>query len=282
VCWVGTNYLPAGAWPPAMAVPTLIPGWTGVVLGVTCLAQFAVGLMIDGNYERRGLLRYLYWAIWYPAVYWLINAATTIVAVPKGLRQRGKTRYATWKSPGRRLRDLFVWVRPRRGAEHRHMFVENAFIAGSRRAFELVLTMVFWGLWAYLVAPMLSLLLWFAGIYLFVDRMITLGGYEAFAHQLATYSAVVVAMCVVLLAWVLWNRKRYGGRRNRRTVQPRHLSEAEVSRVMALAPACVGALRRSQTIALHFDEAGHPVIDQAGAAAREPCAIGKKKAAGRR
>jgi biofilm PGA synthesis N-glycosyltransferase PgaC len=264
-----------------MAVPTLIPGWTGVVLGVTCLAQFGVGLAIDGNYERRGLLRYLYWAIWYPAVYWLINAATTIVAVPKGMQQRGKTRYATWKSPGRRLRDLLVWVRPRRGAEHRHMFVESAFIAGSRRVFELGLTMVFWGLWAYLVAPMLSLLLWFAGIYLFADRMITLGGYEVFARQLGTYSAVVAAMCMALLGWVLWNQKRYGGPRNRRTVHPRHLSESEVSRAMALSPASVGALRRSQTIALHFDEAGHPVIDHTSADPGAPRAIKKKRTARR-
>ncbi len=282
LCWAGTNYLPPGAWPAAMAVPTLIPGWTGVMLGVTCLAQFGVGLAIDGNYERRGLARYLYWAIWYPAVYWLINAATTIVAVPKGIRARGKTRYATWKSPGRRLRDLLLWVRPRRGVEHRHMFVENAVIAGSRRAIELVLTMVFWGLWAYLVAPMLSLLLWFAGIYLFTDRMITLGGYEAFARQLGTYTAAVIGMCAVLLGWVLWNQRRYGGQRNRRTVHPPHLSESEVSRAMVLTMDCVGALRRSQTVALHFDEAGHPVIDQLSADPGAPCTRRKKRVAGRR
>ncbi|UCH53598.1 MAG: poly-beta-1,6 N-acetyl-D-glucosamine synthase [Pseudomonadota bacterium] len=280
LCWAATNFLPRGVWPAALAVPTLVPGWTGVVLGVTCLAQFSVGLLIDGHYERRGLLRYLYWAIWYPAVYWLINAATTVVAVPKGLLQRGKTRFATWKSPGRRLRDLLLARRVRRGEEHRHTFGENVLVAGSRRALEVLLTTLFWGLWAYLVAPMLSLFLWFGGVYLFVDRMIVLGGYEAFARELATYSAVVIAMWVALTGWVIWNQLRYG-RRNRRTVIPRHVSEAEMARSMGLATACVGALRRSQTIALHFSQEKRVIVDRASErTARTPCAIRKRLRAG--
>jgi poly-beta-1,6-N-acetyl-D-glucosamine biosynthesis protein PgaD len=86
---------------------------------------------------------------------------------------------------------------------------------------------------------------------------------------------------VALLGWVLWNQKRYGGQRNRRTVHPRHLSESEVSRAMALSPASVGALRRSQAIALHFDEVGHPVIEQTSVPPGAPRAKGKKRAGGR-
>ncbi len=103
IFWAATNFLPAGTWPQALAVPTLLPGWTGVILAVVCLLQFTVGLSLDSHYERRGLLRYLFWAIWYPAVYWLITAATTVVAVPMGLMQRGHTRYAVWQSPKRKI-----------------------------------------------------------------------------------------------------------------------------------------------------------------------------------
>jgi poly-beta-1,6-N-acetyl-D-glucosamine biosynthesis protein PgaD len=87
-------------------------------------------------------------------------------------------------------------------------------------------------------------------------------------------------MCVALLGWVLWNQKRYGGPRNRRTVHPRHLSENEVSRAMALPPASVGALRRSPTIALHFDEVGHPVIEQVSLPPGAPRTKGKKRVGG--
>jgi poly-beta-1,6-N-acetyl-D-glucosamine biosynthesis protein PgaD len=176
------------------------------------------------------------------------------------------------------MRDLLLRKRAKRGPEHRHYYAESTLVAGSRRAAEVVLTTLFWGLWAYLVAPMLSLLLWFGGVYLFVDRMITLGGYEAFARELATYSVVVAVICVLLLWWVLWNQRRYGGVRNRRTVHPRHLSDAEMARAMHLSPKCVAALHDSATIALRFDEHGHPLIERASASgARIRCAIGRKK-----
>ncbi|MFU8815201.1 MAG: poly-beta-1,6-N-acetyl-D-glucosamine synthase [Pseudomonadales bacterium] len=76
-----------------------LPSWGGALLGVTCLLQFAVSLAIDSRFER-GLSRYYYWIIWYPMAYWLINVATTLVAVPKVLL-RGRSRRATWTSPDR-------------------------------------------------------------------------------------------------------------------------------------------------------------------------------------
>ena len=43
----------------------------------------------------------LFWAIWYPAIYWFIVAVTTVVAVPRALKRRGRVKYATWQSPDR-------------------------------------------------------------------------------------------------------------------------------------------------------------------------------------
>lgn len=88
--------------PAELQVQGPIPGWHGVLLGITCLSQFFVSIFIDGRYEK-GFARYFYWIIWYPLVYWLINMLTTIVAVPKAiLKPRG--RRAVWTSPDRGLR----------------------------------------------------------------------------------------------------------------------------------------------------------------------------------
>ncbi|BAU48530.1 N-glycosyltransferase [Sulfurifustis variabilis] len=258
-CWAGTRLWPE--WPVAMRVSTLIPGWTGVILAVTCLAQFSVGLYIDSVYERRGLLRYLFWAIWYPAIYWLISAFTTVVAVPKGAWQYRRTRYAVWKSPARRLRDLLVWMRPR-GRDRGHVFAEHPLVVHSRRLAELLVTVVFWGLWVYFVTPLVSLLLWLAGIYLFVDRMISMGGYRAFADQLVHYAAAVFVMWFLLTAWVLWNQTRYG-RNERRTVRPPHVSEAKMAKAMGLEPETVVSLRVKKKIALHFESEARPCIEHA-------------------
>ena len=89
------------AIPEPYYISTIIPGWNGVMLGITCLMQFAVSLAIDSRYDK-GLGKYYYWMIWYPIAYWLLNVLTTIVGVPKALfRKEGQK--ATWESPDRGL-----------------------------------------------------------------------------------------------------------------------------------------------------------------------------------
>jgi poly-beta-1,6-N-acetyl-D-glucosamine biosynthesis protein PgaD len=150
---------------------------------------------------------------------------------------------------------------PGRQASQRHLFIETPIVEKSRRALEYVLTTVFWGLWFYLVMPLLSLALWYAGFYLFTDRMITLGGYQAFADQLLQYTAVVLVMGVMLMLWIIWNLLHYG-RHDRRNVKPRPITSFQIGDAMHLDAACVTALQASRHIALHFDDVRCPVIDQ--------------------
>jgi biofilm PGA synthesis N-glycosyltransferase PgaC len=89
--------------PPALHVSAVLPGWSGVMLGMTCLLQFAISLLIDNRYEPRSLGRYYYWMIWYPMVYWAIQAAASMAAVPKALHKRRGSR-AVWVSPDRGFR----------------------------------------------------------------------------------------------------------------------------------------------------------------------------------
>jgi biofilm PGA synthesis N-glycosyltransferase PgaC len=82
-------------------VPTLMPKWTGVVIGTTCLLQVGIGMALDSRIEK-GLFRYYFWMIWYPLAFWMISVFTTLVGVPKALfRSTGKR--ARWKSPDRGL-----------------------------------------------------------------------------------------------------------------------------------------------------------------------------------
>lgn len=90
------------ALPEGLQVPSLLPRWNGVILGVTCLTQFLLSLVVDRRYEAR-IGRNYYWMIWYPIAYWLINTLTTVVAFPKALLKRRGER-AVWISPDRGLR----------------------------------------------------------------------------------------------------------------------------------------------------------------------------------
>jgi biofilm PGA synthesis N-glycosyltransferase PgaC len=69
--------------PTHIHVETLFPpAFTGLVLGATCLLQFAVSIYIDRRYEK-GLVGTLFWVIWYPLVFWMTNLFTSLVSFPK-------------------------------------------------------------------------------------------------------------------------------------------------------------------------------------------------------
>lgn len=263
VFWAATQILPAGWWPESLAIKSLLPGWTGVILAVTCLIQFAVGLGLDSYYEKRGLMRYLFWAIWYPALYWIISAATTVAAIYVGIKNMSKSRTGLWNSPGRAGKPVPELRRKRHKVlegERRQYFHNRNYIKSPQRATELFMTVLFWGLWSYLITPLVSLMLWFVGIYLFTERMITMGGYQAFADQLINYTTFIAAMGLVLALWVIWNQQRYG-RRDKRNVIPSHVSETQVEEFTGLDQGVVDELRRARKIAMHYRD-GQPVIEK--------------------
>lgn len=90
--------------PDYLYIRTLLPGWTGVILGCTCLLQFLVSMIIDSRYER-GIMKNYYWMVWYPLAYWMLNVVTTVCGFPKAFfKKKGKR--AVWTSPDRGLQSL--------------------------------------------------------------------------------------------------------------------------------------------------------------------------------
>ena len=80
----------------------LIPEWWGLTLTLTYFAQALVSVLLESRYER-GMLRSLFWMIWYPLAFWMLSAVTTAVALPRVLSQP-KKEHTTWISPDRGLR----------------------------------------------------------------------------------------------------------------------------------------------------------------------------------
>lgn len=122
-----------------------------------------------------------------------------------------------------------------------------------RLAAEITATTLFWGLWLYVVMPLVSLLLWLAGIHVFVEQMITLGGYEAFLEKLITYGLVVLAIMLTTFAWVTWNLRRYG-RHNVRTHELAAVTLAETAEAAGLDIAAVEELQSMKRFTLAFDD----------------------------
>jgi biofilm PGA synthesis N-glycosyltransferase PgaC len=104
ILWSYLVLLGIGIWGASQALAMhpqlmveLIPSWTGLLLSVTCLIQFAVSLGIDSRYEKRfgGIGRYYYWMIWYPLIYWINNVLTTVFGFLRALAKEQGQR-AVW------------------------------------------------------------------------------------------------------------------------------------------------------------------------------------------
>ena len=90
--------------PPTLRIESLTPEWTGAILGLTCLLQAGVSLILDSRYEK-GLVRYFFWMVWYPLAYWIINVVATVQGFPKALFKKTGER-AVWISPDRGIQSL--------------------------------------------------------------------------------------------------------------------------------------------------------------------------------
>lgn len=95
VAWLISQLLMPMAWP----ITAKLLSYFGSILIAISFIQFSVSFYIDSRYDKE-IFRCVYWSIWYPFAYWIINMATVIIAFPKAmLRQKG--RLATWTSPDR-------------------------------------------------------------------------------------------------------------------------------------------------------------------------------------
>jgi biofilm PGA synthesis N-glycosyltransferase PgaC len=78
---------------------SMIPDWWGAVLACTYIVQAVVSVALDSRFEKN-LASAIFWVIWYPLVFWLLQTATAVAGVPKALLRSRKSR-GTWTSPDR-------------------------------------------------------------------------------------------------------------------------------------------------------------------------------------
>jgi biofilm PGA synthesis protein PgaD len=130
----------------------------------------------------------------------------------------------------------------------------------SRWLSGVVVTSVFWALWLYLVMPLLSLLAWMLGIHLFTSTMLTPGGIATARSDLQGYGIAALAILAGLGLWVLWNRGRYGGRKEMRTRQPLPCSDAELAEFAGISQDRLHAMQDRRQVVITFDARESPVI----------------------
>ena len=131
------------------------------------------------------------------------------------------------------------------------------------------LTLLFWGVWLYLVLPLVSLVLWFFGVRFFI-REIAEGGYEGLRSSLVAYSSVLLVLVGLLALWITWNVARYGGEKDRRTVKREEVKDAEVREAFHLDESLLARLRGERLVRVDLDGDGDGVVKMKVLPPREP------------
>jgi len=120
-----------------------------------------------------------------------------------------------------------------------------------------LLTVLFWGVWLYLVLPLVSLLLWALGVRFLVEQ-IRLGGYEGLLGSLVTYGVVLLVLISLLALWITWNVVRYGGSHDRRTVKRLEVPDWVVRGKFRIDDRLLSVLRAERLVRVDF--AGDDVV----------------------
>ncbi|MBQ8261109.1 MAG: poly-beta-1,6 N-acetyl-D-glucosamine synthase [Lachnospiraceae bacterium] len=100
ICWLILTIILVVAWIRTgewLSRPYI---WKSLFLSVVCIIQFTVAMILDSRYDKH-LFRNAVTAIWYPFLYWYINAIIVIASLPSLFKKRKTT--AKWESPDRGL-----------------------------------------------------------------------------------------------------------------------------------------------------------------------------------
>jgi biofilm PGA synthesis protein PgaD len=123
--------------------------------------------------------------------------------------------------------------------------------AGQRTLYS-VLTLIAWTVWLYLFVPLLSLFAWWFGIEAFSLYLLEPAD-RSDLLTLLTYAGVVVLSAVVIVAWSIYNLRRYGGLDRRKPIPP--VSDEELRARHDIDAATLAALREQRRVVLHLDPA---------------------------
>lgn len=93
--------------------------FTSFALVFLSMIQLFIALLIDSRDDR--VMGHYFWAAWYPAIYWMINALIVVSAFPKAVKSRFKGGYAIWSSPDRGIKEEPIFVKE----EEEPIFIEE-------------------------------------------------------------------------------------------------------------------------------------------------------------
>ena len=121
-----------------------------------------------------------------------------------------------------------------------------------RRHAEVSVTTIGWVIWFFVCRPLFMVLLWMAGVGLFLEHMINLDGLRTVLMSWPLYAGIILFLIVVIRGWNVYNKSKYGKRNRRKNSDA--VTEKELEVFFHMPEASASSIQSSQAMDVDFQE----------------------------
>ncbi|HQL90719.1 MAG TPA: poly-beta-1,6-N-acetyl-D-glucosamine biosynthesis protein PgaD [Syntrophales bacterium] len=143
--------------------------------------------------------------------------------------------------------------KPGQGPPHPEVFVQDEVRSLLRRFVEDTITVVCWGIYLYLLLPLLTLVLWVFGVQTIYDQIIGEKGYEELARLLQNGGITVLVIFLIVSGWTYYNYLWFLRRGERRGGRVKISSDVEMAGMLGTDSAALEEIRKARRMEIRVD-----------------------------
>jgi len=143
--------------------------------------------------------------------------------------------------------------KPGQGPPHPEVFVQDEVRSLLRRFVEDTITVVCWGIYLYLLLPLLTLVLWVFGVQTIYDQIIGEKGYEELARLMQNGGITVLVIFLIVSGWTYYNYLWFLRRGERRGGRVKISSDVEMAGMLGTDSAALEEIRKARRMEIRVD-----------------------------
>ncbi len=120
----------------------------------------------------------------------------------------------------------------------------------SRNITELTFTGFVWGIWMYLLLPIVNVLLWIVGLKFIDTSVIDQVGYKELLGLIGKMGWIVLIVFIVFRLWGFYNYNKFGKKSRRKNAQP--VTTEQLGKHFQVPSDAIKALQLQKEISWHY------------------------------
>lgn len=188
--------------------------FSAFALSILSFIQLFISIKHESTYDN--IMKHFIWVVWYPAVYWMLNAFVAVAALPKSIKSTMNRGYATWKSPDRGdigISEIDATYEEDKSFEEETSGNEYIVKSNQRYLKKIIASLINTVMWFYMF---LAIYMFFSACFnhndIFIGTLkasLKLSNSDIRAFVFLTLKCFAISF-IVLYSWRLYNFKKFG------------------------------------------------------------------------